>query len=135
MQPLRIEVIRGARIESGHMAAAAAIVDASGGTVLAAGDVDRPVFPRSAINAKLALPVVETGAADRFGLSDEAPALACASHAGEPAHTKTAVRILQACGHAEPSLRCGVHWPLSRSASHALAAPRTFRHGPDGGER
>ena len=34
MQPLRIEVIRGARIESGHMAAAAAIVDASGGTVL-----------------------------------------------------------------------------------------------------
>ena len=121
MQPLRIEVTRGARVESEHMVAAA-IVDASGGIVLAAGDVERPVFPRSAIKAMLALPLVETGTADRFGLSDEALALACASHAGEPAHTETALRILHICGHAEPSLRCGVHWPLSRNASHALAA-------------
>ena len=121
MQPLRIEVTRGERVESEH-AVAAAIVDADGAIVFAAGDIDRPVFPRSAIKAMLALPLVEAGAADRFALPAEALALACGSHAGQPAHTETARAMLQACGHDETALRCGVHWPLSRSAAHALAA-------------
>jgi L-asparaginase II len=121
MQPLRIEVTRGARVESEH-AVAAAIVDADGAILFAAGDIDHPVFPRSAIKAMLALPLVETGAADRFALSDAALTLACASHAGQPAHTELARSMLQACGHDATSLRCGIHWPLSKSAANALAA-------------
>ena len=44
------------------------------------------MFPRSAIKALQALPLVETGAADRYGFGAEELALACASHSAEPAH-------------------------------------------------
>ena len=52
----------------------------TGRPVLALGDVERPVYPRSAVKALQALPLVESGAADRYGLGDEELALACASH-------------------------------------------------------
>ena len=57
--------------------------------MLALGDVERPVYPRSAIKALQALPLVESGAADRFGFGAEELALACASHGGEPGHVAT----------------------------------------------
>jgi L-asparaginase II len=41
-----------------------------------------------------ALPLVESGAADRFGLGDAELALACASHNGEEPHTNTAAALL-----------------------------------------
>ena len=45
-----------------------------------------PVYPRSAVKALQALPLVESGAADAFGLSDEELAVACASHSGDQVH-------------------------------------------------
>ena len=62
--------------------------------MLALGDVERPVYPRSAVKALQALPLVESGAADRYGLGHEELALACASHSGEPGHVATATRML-----------------------------------------
>ena len=59
--PVLVEVMRGAMVESRHTGAVVA-VDADGHQVLALGDVRRPVFPRSAIKAIQALPLVETGA-------------------------------------------------------------------------
>ncbi len=64
--------------------------------MLAIGDVTKPVFPRSAIKALQALPLVEEGAADRYGFGDEELALACASHSGEPAHVAGVERMLAA---------------------------------------
>ena len=87
--PVLVEVLRGALVESRH-AGAVAVVDADGGRVLALGDVEQPVYPRSAVKALQALPLVETGAADRYGLGPEALALACASHSGEPGHVAIA---------------------------------------------
>ncbi len=116
-----IEVTRGGRVESEH-AVLAAIVDTRGGHVLAAGDIARSHYPRSAIKAMLALPLVSSGIADRFGLDDRSLALACASHTGEPAHVEVAATTLRACGHDETALACGAHWPTSREAAHALAA-------------
>ncbi len=82
--PVVVEVTRGGRVESWHRGAGA-VVDADGGVVFAFGDVERPVFPRSAVKPIQALPLIESGAADRYGLSEEELALACASHSGEPA--------------------------------------------------
>ena len=53
--PVLVEVLRGGLVESRH-AGAVAVVDADGGRVLALGEVERPVFPRSAIKALQALP-------------------------------------------------------------------------------
>src|SRR5262245_47246980 len=46
--PVLVEVLRGALVESRH-AGAVAVMDADGATVLQLGDVERPVFPRSAV--------------------------------------------------------------------------------------
>ena len=91
--------------------------------VLAAiGDIERPIFPRSAVKVLQALPLVESGAADRLGLDDEELALACASHGGEPMHTQTAARMLAKAGLDVGALECGVHWPYHEDSARALAA-------------
>jgi L-asparaginase II len=55
MDAILVEVTRGARVESRH-AGAALVMDAHGQVVFAIGDVDAPVYPRSAVKALLALP-------------------------------------------------------------------------------
>src|SRR5919205_555013 len=86
--PVLVEVLRGAVVESRHRGAIA-VVDADGAPAFVCGDVDRPVFPRSSVKALQALRLIETGAADRYGLTDQELALACASHGGEPAIVAT----------------------------------------------
>jgi L-asparaginase II len=121
MNPVLVEAWRGDTVESFHRGAVA-VVDSDGALVASLGDIERPVFPRSAIKLLQALPLVESGAADRFGLSDEELALACASHSGEPAHTRTAAAVLAKAGLDESVLECGAHWPYDVPSAHALAA-------------
>ena len=118
--PVLVEVIRGRLVESRHRGAVA-VVDADGKTMLALGDGERPVYPRSAVKALQALPLIETGAADRFGLGDQELALACASHGGEPDHTAAAVRMLGRAGLEPSALACGTHWPIHQPSAQALA--------------
>ena len=98
------------------------VTDAGGRVVHAVGDIEAAEFPRSAVKAILALPLLETGAADRLGLDDAELALACASHTGEARHLAVAVSMLRKAGRDETCLECGAHWPISRAASNALAA-------------
>jgi L-asparaginase II len=115
------EVRRGGHVESVH-SGSFVVTDADGRVVLAAGDPERAVFPRSAIKALQALPLLVGGAADRFGLSGAELALACASHAGAPEHTRVAAGMLAKAGRDVGCLACGAHWPSSSSAARALAA-------------
>ncbi len=117
---LLAEIQRGGRVESRH-AGAFAVADTNGSIVLSRGDADRAIFPRSAIKALQALPLVASGAASRFGLSQAGLALACASHVGAPVHTQVAAAMLAACGQDAACLECGAHWPTSSSAARALA--------------
>lgn len=118
--PVVVEVTRGGRVESWHRGAGAA-VDADGGVAFAFGDVARPVFPRSAVKPIQALPLIESGAAERFGLSQRELALACASHSGEPEHVAGAAGLLAKAGLDAGALACGAHWPLNAQAARALA--------------
>ena len=118
--PVLVEVLRGGRVESRHCGALA-IVDADGATVSAIGDVTVPIYPRSAVKALQALPLIESGAADRYGLGDEELALACASHSGEPDHVAGVERMLAKAGLDASALCCGTHWPLSQAAVAAVA--------------
>ncbi|HEY4083410.1 MAG TPA: asparaginase [Burkholderiaceae bacterium] len=110
MNPVLVEVLRGEHVESRH-SGSVAIVDADGGVVAALGDIDAPVFPRSAIKLLQALPLVESGAADRFALTDAELAIACASHSGEPEHVATSAGMLAKAGLDVAALECGTHWP------------------------
>src|ERR1043165_301464 len=118
--PVLVEAVRGALTESLHRGAVA-VVDADGASVLALGDAARPVYPRSAVKPIQALPLVESGAAERYGLGDQEIALACASHGGEPAHVEVASRMLARAGLDSGALECGVHWPSHQPSSQALA--------------
>ncbi len=106
--PVLIELTRGQLIESRHRGAIA-IADASGAIVLALGEVDHTVYPRSSLKPLQALPLLETGAAAAFGLSDEEVALACASHSGEPMHTERVRAWLARLGLSVADLACGPH--------------------------
>ena len=108
--PVLVEITRGPRVESFHRGSIA-IVDADGEVRLGLGDVAAPVFPRSAIKIFQALPLVESGAADRAGLSDAELALACSSHNGEEGHVAAARSILAKSGATERALECGPQWP------------------------
>ena len=118
--PVLVEVLRGSLVESRHCGAVA-VADAGGGLLLELGDVERPVYPRSAVKAFQALPLVETGAADRYGLGPKELALACSSHSGEPAHAATAARMLALAGLDPGALKCGTHWPIHQPSAQALA--------------
>jgi L-asparaginase II len=117
--PVLVEVLRGKQVESRHRGAVA-VVDGGGGTVLAIGDVETPIIPRSAVKALQALVLVETGAADRFSLTEQELAVACASHGGEPGHVTAVQSMLARAGLTAAALRCGVHAPLHRPSAEAL---------------
>jgi L-asparaginase II len=118
--PVLVEVARGALVESRHRGAVA-VCDAEGAIALAVGDVTAPIFPRSAVKALQALPLIEERAAERFGLSDAELALACASHSGEAAHVAGVEHMLAKAGLKPSDLRCGAHWPIAQAAAAAVA--------------
>lgn len=119
--PVLVEVTRGPMVESRHHGAFA-VIDVRGGVVVQAGDIDAPVFPRSAIKPIQALPLIETGAADAFGLSDAEVALACASHNGEKRHVDAVTAWLARIGLSVDDLECGASLPGTEDALRALFA-------------
>lgn len=119
--PVLVEVLRGESLESSHRGAMA-VLDADGAVLVSLGDIERPIFPRSAVKLLQALPLVESGAAERLGLTDEELALACASHTGEEVHVRTAAGMLAKVGLDATALECGAHWPSLDTATRALAA-------------
>jgi L-asparaginase II len=117
--PILVEVTRGDVVESEHRGHFA-VVDTEGRAVLAAGNVETEVFPRSAIKPLQTLPLVETGAADAFGLCDRDLALACASHNGEPDHVASVEAWLERIGCGARDLVCAGHPPIEAQARDAF---------------
>lgn len=115
------ELTRGAVVESSHRGALA-VVDSQGNFLGATGDPWHLAYLRSAAKPFQALPTVESGALDFFGLDDQALALMCGSHYGAEEHVAICQRILDTIGLDVAALRCGVHWPIDEAASRRLAA-------------
>lgn len=108
--PVTVEVTRGELVECRHRGSLA-VVDSAGEVICAIGDIEQRVFPRSAIKALQALPLVESGAAEALELDDAELALACSSHNGEAVHVSAARVMLLKAGLSEEDLECGTHWP------------------------
>ncbi len=123
--PILVETTRGDMVESRHRGIAA-VVDPAGKVVMSWGDVDTPVYARSAIKPLQALPLIESGAAEALGLGAEELALACASHGGESSHVATVTAWLARAGLSVADLECGAHPP-----SHAPSAAALLRAGSE----
>ncbi len=104
--PVLIEMIAGSLVEKTHRGSVA-IVNSTGNTVFALGDVESPIFPRSSLKPIQALVLIESGALDAFDLGDREIALACASHSGEPMHTALVNAWLKRIDCRESDLACG----------------------------
>jgi L-asparaginase II len=125
-----VEVTRGGVVESVHYGAAA-VADRSGRLLAWVGDPQAVTFLRSSAKPFQALPLVEGGGLDAFGLTPRQLALICASHAGTDAHKAMAVSIQAKVGLEESNLLCGTHppydaqtWNRMREAGEPLTPNR-----------
>ena len=117
--PILAEQTRGNFVENRHRGAFV-IADAAGRIIASAGDIARPVFPRSAIKSMQALAMVSSGSLGKFHLTDEELALACASHTGEDFHVEGVTHFLDHIGLSAADLECGAHQPTNARARDAL---------------
>lgn len=117
--PILAELVRGNWVENRHRGAFV-VSDAKGRVIASTGDIERPIFPRSAIKSMQALAMITSGAIDKFHLTDEELALACASHQGEEFHVAGVTHFLDHIGLAAGDLECGAHAPTSASAREKL---------------
>ena len=116
-----VECRRGSIVESVHYGSAA-IVDPAGVLLASAGDPEQVSYYRSASKPIQAIPLVESGAADHFGLTPSEIAVVCGSHGGEEIHVAAVQSILRKIGLGSEWLACGVHPPYDKRAAAALAA-------------
>lgn len=119
--PVLVEQTRGTWVENRHRGAFV-VSDADGNIIASAGDIARPVFPRSSLKSIQALAIFTSGAADRFALTDREIALACASHHGEDVHVTGVTSFLHHIELEPTDLECGAHQPSNAVAREALRA-------------
>src|SRR5438552_2076886 len=113
------KVIRGETVESihrGHLI----VIDGERRIVASLGDPETVTFFRSSAKPFQALPLITSGAADRFGFADDEIAMACASHSGEKIHVEIAARMLAKIGLSESDLRCGAHLPFNEKEAERM---------------
>ncbi|MBH66837.1 MAG: L-asparaginase II [Rhodospirillaceae bacterium] len=117
--PIAVEVTRGGMIESIHRGVAV-ISDSKGGILKSWGDLNRAIYPRSAIKPLQTISVVESGAAEAFNMKATETALACASHSGELIHTEPISNWLGRMGLCDGHLECGPQLPSNRFTSEMM---------------
>lgn len=111
MSDFLVRAYRGGILDSEHRICAV-VCHADGTLVASAGATGRVVITRSAAKPFQALPLVADGAAERFVLSDEELALACASHNSERRQVEIVAGLLERIGCSEDDLACGPHRAL-----------------------
>ncbi len=130
-----VEVWRGPIIESRHRGHVVA-VDRDGHVSARLGDPQTVTYLRSSAKPFQCIPLISTGAAERFGFDDKEIALACASHNGEPIHTEIAAGMLRKIGLDASALKCGIHEPFSsevvRSLREKAEAPNVLQNNCSG---
>ena len=114
-----VAVTRGPLIESRHRGRIV-FCDPSGEVLEATGDPDGYAYVRSSAKPFQALPLILSGAADAYGLTDEELAVACASHNAEEQHLEAVCSILDKAGLSERDLQSGAHPPMYVPAAEAL---------------
>lgn len=117
--PVLVEVRRGPIVESRHRGVIVA-VEPDGRVITRFGDEDLTTSTRSTIKPIQALPIITSGAADRFDITSRELAVTCASHNGEAIHTETVANLLTRIGLDESALLCGAHAPYNEDVARRL---------------
>lgn len=117
--PAPVLVARGGLVESEHREAWV-LTDRAGSVEAGGGAYDEPFYARSTIKALQVLPLIETGAAEEFGVSDVE--LTCASHNAEGIRTRPVAALLERLGFSSADLQCGTQEPGDAKRRSAMRA-------------
>jgi L-asparaginase II len=117
--PPLFEVTRGNLVESVHCGSIV-VVDSNGKLISSYGDPKMVAFLRSSAKPFQALPFVERGGVEYFGLTPRELSISCASHEGSDLHVQTVEGIQRKIGVEESALQCGVHMPGDVEAFKSL---------------
>src|SRR3989454_3545885 len=120
MTSVIVEELRDGLVETRHVVHAA-VVDATGRLLAHAGDPELVTFWRSGAKPFQALPLVQDGVVERFGITAPELALCCASHSSEPQQVRLVRDLLDKIGCSERDLLCGSHLPLSERVAQDYA--------------
>jgi len=111
MATIVAKVYRGAREESVHYGSVA-VVDKKGKLTHYVGDPEFFTFTRSSMKPFQLMPLLATGAADKFGFSPKQISIMCGSHAGTDHHREVVLANLKVAGNLPSDLKCGTHLPI-----------------------
>ena len=111
MVEIAARVYRGEAVEAIHYATIA-VVNGRGQLTHYLGDPQVAVMTRSSIKPFQALPMLLSGAADRYRFSPKQLAVMCGSHDGTDEHREVVLSNLAAAGNSPEDLKCGAHLPL-----------------------
>ena len=109
--PILVEAWRGETLESFHRGVIC-VVNEKNEIIYSKGDVYQACFPRSAMKFLQHIPLIESGAVEKFGFTLQEIAIMCGSHNAEPAHVDTVLSILNKIGLDKYALQCGAHYPM-----------------------
>jgi len=116
-----VEVTRGTMVESLHRGFIAA-VDADGEVIARLGNLETRAWYRSAAKPFQTIPIITSGAAEHFALTDQELAVITGSHSGERIHLAPVEAILGRIGLDESALRCGPHTPFDEATAKQMRA-------------
>ncbi len=115
-----VELVRGPLVEAVHTGTIA-VVDASGRLLGSVGDpLAKVTYWRSSAKPWQAMPLILSGAAQRYGLDAADIAICTASHNGEPIHVERVAQVLAKMGLTPEVLACGTHLPLGATAAGSI---------------
>lgn len=119
-----LEKQRGKLVESRHRGYVA-VVDENEKNAYYVSSSNVTTYWRSSAKPFQAIPLIQDGGINKFGLTLKELALICASHAGEQQHVNTVSAILSKVGVTEKHLQCGIHPPVNRTMRENLIRSRT----------
>lgn len=133
-QPV-FEITRGKIVESVHFGAAA-VVDSHGKLLASLGDPKLVTYLRSSAKPFQALPFIERGGAEKFGLIPREISLMCSSHSGTDEHVEMVKGMQAKIGVSVADLQCGMHYPIHEATADAMKVrgelPTPYRHNCSG---
>lgn len=136
-EPMQVLVRRAGAVESSH-AVDVAVCDARGSVLVGLGDVENPIFPRSAMKPLQAIALAQKSIdlSVQKKLTATEYSLICASHNGQRLHVDAARHLLKKFDLSPDLLVCGAHWssdqPTAVAQIRSLEVPTKIHNNCSG---